>query len=281
VSADSPDLPYIRTIFHPTDFSPESNQAFVHALAIAVLRRAELTILHAGREYLGEGEWTKFPQVRETLARWKLLDPDCPPAEVHRRLGVRVNKIDATGSPVEAAMEFLEDEPADLMVLGTQGREGLPRWFRPSTAEQMAEAAGIKTIFVRQGMRPFVSEDGDLRMRRALVPVAAVPDPGPTLVYATRAALLAAGEPLELVALHVGAAMPALSLPEAPGCSWRSLLRQGDVIEEIVRAAGEIDADCIFMATDGRNTLSEFARGSHTEQVVRAAPCPVAAIPLD
>jgi nucleotide-binding universal stress UspA family protein len=178
-------------------------------------------------------------------------------------------------------MEFLEDEPADLMVLGTQGREGLPRWFRPSTAEQMAEAAGIKTIFVRQGMRPFVSEDGDLRMRRALVPVAAVPDPGPTLVYATRAALLAAGEPLELVALHVGAAMPALSLPEAPGCSWRSLLRQGDVIEEIVRAAGEIDADCIFMATDGRNTLSEFARGSHTEQVVRAAPCPVAAIPLD
>lgn len=275
------DVPFIRTIFHPTDFSPESNEAFLHALALAVLRQAELTILHAGREYLGEGEWTKFPQVRETLVRWKLLDPDCKPADVHKRLGVRINKIDATGSPVEAAMEFLEDEPADLMVLATAGREGLPRWFRPSTAEQIAEAAGIKTIYVRHGMRPFVTPDGDLRMRRVLVPVAETPDPQPALLYATRARVLAAGEPLDLMTLHVGDDPPALALPQAEGCTWHSHQRQGDVIEEIVRGAEELEADVIIMATDGRNSLAEFARGSHTEQVVRAAPCPVLAIPQD
>jgi len=279
VSVGDPDVPFIRTIFHPTDFSPESDEAFLHALAIAVLRQAELSILHAGSEYLEEGEWTKFPHVRETLVRWKLLEPDCPLAEVHRRLGVRINKIDATGSPLEAAMEHLASEPADLMVLGTRRREGLPGWLRASTAEEIAEAADLKTLFVRHGMRSFVSQDGELRMRRVLVPVAAAPDPRPALAYATRATLLAAGEPLELVALHVGEAPPELSLPQADGCTWRKLLRQGDVVAEIARAAEAEQADCIFMATDGRNTLSEYARGSHTQRVVRAAPCPVLAIP--
>ena len=40
--------PFIESVFPPTDFSPASEIAFAHALAIALVCEAELDILHAG-----------------------------------------------------------------------------------------------------------------------------------------------------------------------------------------------------------------------------------------
>jgi nucleotide-binding universal stress UspA family protein len=37
--------PFIGTVVHPTDFSPASERAFAHALAVALVRRAQLIIL--------------------------------------------------------------------------------------------------------------------------------------------------------------------------------------------------------------------------------------------
>jgi nucleotide-binding universal stress UspA family protein len=259
VSSDpTADVPFVHSILHPTDFSEDSRSAFVHALAIAVVRKAELTLLHAGETYLDDDDWKRFPHVRETLQRWGLIE---------------------AGSPVDATMEFLEDNPTDLLVLATEGRKGLPRLFHDSTAEELARAAGINTLFVPHGARGFVSPEGDVTLRRILVPVAATPDPRPALVYAGRAAVLAGGEPVDLVALHVGSEMPQIELPPSEDGAWTTRLCQGDVVDEIVRAAGE--ADAIFMATDGRNSLSELLTGSHTERVLRRAPCPLAAIPQD
>jgi nucleotide-binding universal stress UspA family protein len=280
VSSDpTSDIPFVHSILHPTDFSEDSRSAFLHALAIAVVRKAELTLLHAGEAYLGDDDWKKFPEVRETLQRWGLIEPGNSPSAVFHRLGFHINKVSVTGSPVDATMEFLEDNPTDLMVLATEGREGLPRLFHGSTAEQLGRAAGIKTLFVPHRARGFVSADGDVTLRRILVPLAQTPDPRPALVYAGRAAVLAGGEPVELLALHIGRRMPGIELPPSEDGSWTTRVCQGDVVDEIVRAAGE--ADVIFMATDGRNSLWELLAGSHTERVVRRAPCPVAAIPQD
>src|SRR5512145_1885613 len=44
-----PTLPFVRAVLHPTDFSPASEAAFAHALAIALVRETKLWILHAGR----------------------------------------------------------------------------------------------------------------------------------------------------------------------------------------------------------------------------------------
>ena len=37
------DIPFVRSVFHPSDFSPESEHAFAHALAIALhgVRRSD------------------------------------------------------------------------------------------------------------------------------------------------------------------------------------------------------------------------------------------------
>lgn len=281
-AASASDIPFIHKIFHPTDFSPDSEEAFAHALAICLFRRGELTLLHAGEEYLDGDEWQKFPAVRGTLERWKLLPKGSSRAAVFRELGIRVNKISAVGDPLAASMEYLADDPADLMVLATEGREGLPRWIRRSTAERLARHTGIKTLFVPHGARGFVNLDGELELRRILVPIAATPDPHPALTYAARSTLLAGGEPVDLIALHVGEDLPKFELPEptGPRCAWRTLRAEGDPEDEIVRFAKEEQIDLVFMATHGPDSLRDVLGGSLTERVLRRVSCPLCAVPV-
>jgi nucleotide-binding universal stress UspA family protein len=58
-------------------------------------------------------------------------------------------------------------------------------------------------------------------------------------------------------------------------------VRQGDVVETILRTAAEIDADLIAMPTAGHHGIFDALRGSTTERVLRHAPCPVLAMPAN
>jgi nucleotide-binding universal stress UspA family protein len=276
-----PEVPFIQTILHPTDFSPESEMAFAHALAICLFRKAEITLLHAGEQYMEGEDWQKFPTVRDTLVRWNLLEQGGADQVAFRDLGIRVNKVSAVGDPLDASIEFLVDNPTDLLVMATEGREGLPRWVHQSTAEDLSRATGIVTLFVPHGARGFVSPDGDLTLRRILVPVASQPDPRAALAYAGRATILSGGEPVEITVLHVGSEVPDLELPEAEaaGSTWRVERRDGDPEDEIIRVAEEMRSDVIFMASAGPSGLVEAMRGSTTERVLRRAPCAVCAVP--
>ena len=51
------------------------------------------------------------------------------------------------------------------------------------------------------------------------------------------------------------------------------------MVESILDAASEASADVIIMATAGRNGFLDALRGSTTERVLRAARCPLLAIP--
>ena len=63
---------------------------------------------------------------------------------------------------------------------------------------------------------------------------------------------------------------------EAPaGLTVTPFIREGDVAEEIVRAAAEHHADLIVMATHGYSGWKKFILGSVTEKVVRIAAMPV------
>ena len=69
--------------------------------------------------------------------------------------------------------------------------------------------------------------------------------------------------------------------PASPLLTYRAEQRSGDVIDEIENAARELEVDLIAMTTDGRDgILGVLGRGSHTERVVRVAPCPVLAVPV-
>jgi nucleotide-binding universal stress UspA family protein len=271
---------FVESVLHPTDFSPESDEAFAHGLAIALVRQTEFTILHAGSELIGEDEWTKFPRIRETLEKWNLLSKDSPRSEIFEKLSVAVKKANIKGRALASILDYLDTHPTDLIVLATEGREGLARFIRGSTAEGIARGSETMTLFVPQGCRGFVSlESGDITLKRILVPVDFDPDPATALLYAARACSLAGGEVVDIQMLRVGKDLPSFPVPKSPGCTWTPIAREGGVVDTIIATAEEQNSDLIVMATAGHDGILDALRGSVTEQVLRRAPCPLLAIP--
>jgi nucleotide-binding universal stress UspA family protein len=58
-----------------------------------------------------------------------------------------------------------------------------------------------------------------------------------------------------------------------------SSVRKGDVVTEILSVATNMLADLIVLTTQGHNGFLDALRGSTTERIVRAANCPVLAVP--
>lgn len=276
VSESSTRIPFVKSIFHPSDFSKASELAFAHALAVALFRKTELVIMHAGRGRVDD--WSQFPPVRKTLEKWKVLTPGSPRSAVFEKLSVRVAKVAARGDPMRASVEHIEKQKPDLVVLATRGRHGLPLWIKPSIAQAIARRTLAMTLFVPRGCRGVVSLDGVIRLRRILLPVDHQPGAQEAVIRAVRAAEAFGDQPVEIVMFHVnGSTLPHVDRPESQSCVWKEVRREGDVVEAILDAAQE--ADLIVMATEGRHGVFDTVRGSVTERVVRGAPCPVLAVP--
>jgi nucleotide-binding universal stress UspA family protein len=276
--------PFVDSIFHASDFRIDSEQAFAHALAIALIRQADFTILHAGRQSLGEDEWTKFPAVRSTLEKWGLLEEGSPRSAIFDELAVRVKKVAVRGlDPLSAIVAYLDEHPPDLIVLGTAGREGMPRWLKPSAGERIARRTDSLSLFVPSGARGFVAPTtGELTLRRILVPIDHEPRPDAAIAYASRAAAALGDGSVEVLLLHVGSGgAPDVDLPDDSSCTWKQILRSGDVVDVISDVAQEHDVDLIAMTTAGHDGFLDVLRGSVTEQVLRRAKRPLLAVPSD
>lgn len=279
-------IPFISSILHPTDFSAASEKAFAHALAIALFRQTKFTILNVGRHRGVESRWQQFPAVRETLERWDLLEENSPRSAVFEKLGVSIEKAATSAiSTTSSILDYVSSNPVDLVVLATEGREGLSRWLKRSKAEAVSRASNALTLFVPSQGKGFVQvENGGISFKRILIPIDHQPSPTAAIIFATRAAqTFGVAETVEIVLLHVGSDKAVLDLdldlPENAAWGFRKEVRQGDTIEEIITAANQFSADVIIMVTAGREGIFDVLYGSTTEQVLRKAPCPLLAVP--
>ena len=270
----------IDHVFHPTDLSHASEVAFAHALRVALAAKAALTIFHVEAEDAGV-PWSAFPGVRSMLAGWGLLPPGSPKHAVPA-LGIEVEKVAARGKdPLRASLDYLAGFPAQLIVLSTHGREGLPRWLHSAVAEPLARAAGAMTLFVPHGARGFVSAaDGAVGLREVLLPVDARPRPQVAL-HVVGKLVQALGATPHVGLLHVGPAggAPSLRIPGDTSVRFERLEREGDALEEIVTLADSLPADLVVMTTAGHHGFLDALRGSTTERVLRRVGCPLLAIP--
>jgi nucleotide-binding universal stress UspA family protein len=275
-----------NSIFHPSDFSSASEVAFAHALRIAMAgeQGAELVILHAAADNVYDAPWQEFPAVRGTLERWGHLEPSSPREAVFEKLGVVVTKVSSRGSnALRSIVKYLEGHPTDLIVLATDGREGAPRWVRPSVSEPLPRLTRTMTLFVRNGARGFVApDDGHVTLRRIVIPIDHDPPPELAIEAAARAATALSKEPVEMLLVYVGVQRdtPDVEVPDEPRFSCERIVRQGDVVDALIGVAEERRADLIAMATRGKQGFLDALRGSTTQRVLRRAPCPVLAVPL-
>jgi nucleotide-binding universal stress UspA family protein len=272
------------SLLHPSDFSEASGLAFDHALRIALCNQCYFDILHVRSDKSDGAEWPGFPQVRRTLEHWNLLEEGSSQKAVGDQLGVRLRKVELRNKrPLPAIIGFLEEERADLVVLSTQGRTGLPRWLQPSISEPLSRMARIPTLFIPEGVRGFVSrENGEVHLEHVLIPIDQKPNPQIAIesggaflrsidVKAPRVDALFVGDPDHT---------PEVEQPSDIEGPFERIVRHGDPVDEILNAANEQRTDLIVMATEGRNGFLDALRGSTTEQVLRQSSCPVLAIPV-
>ena len=273
--------PIISNILHPSDFSDASQVAFAHALKAALIAKSALTLVHVAPPS-ETTEWSDFPGVRETLERWKLLPPGSHKSAVPK-LGIEVKKfIGHDTDPARSVLGYLNGHPTDLIVLATSHHEGRMRWLRKSVAEPIARKSGEMTLFVPAGVPGFISfEDGSVSLKNILIPVADAPSPQPALTAAARLVRQLGCPAGTFTLLHVGGAGPIDKLfrPDVPGWTWQTKTPSGDVTSRILEAADETDADLIMMSTAGHHGFLDALRGSHSEQVLRRAACPLVAVP--
>jgi nucleotide-binding universal stress UspA family protein len=277
---DTAGLPILQQVFHPSDFTPASDVAFVHALKAALIAKAELTILHVSPKH--ELEWTEFPGVRATLERWGLLPKNSSQKDVIK-LGINVKKVQAKhDDPVESVTSYLSTHNTDLIVLATEQQKGRVQWLSHSIAAPIARKSRQMTLFIPNGVEGFVSSrDGSVSLTSMLIPVAATPPAQPAIQAAARMATRLHCPAGVFTLLHVGekAGMPEVQLPDVPGWRWNTEIRSGDVVEVISETASAIKAGLIVLTTEGRNGFLDALRGSHSERILQRAPCPLLAIP--
>ncbi|HSE83720.1 MAG TPA: universal stress protein [Thermodesulfobacteriota bacterium] len=271
----------LKRIFHPSDFSRASNLAFIHALKLALLAKAEFNILHTASKP-EDVNWTDFPGVRRTLERWGMLPKGSAKEEV-MKLGIQVQKIlSFNEDPLLSTLSFLKKDPADLIVLATNQRAGVARWLGKAVAEPIARRSGQMTLFIPKKGNGFISpNNGAVTLQRILIPVDNTPGPQSAIGAASLIARVLGPGELLFVLLHVGEEqdMPEVHVTEQEGWTWEKTVRQGSVVEQILEVAAEFSPNLIVMATQGHKGFLDALRGSTTERIVRRSPCPVLAIP--
>jgi len=143
----------IRTVMLASDFSAVSDAAFARAVELAKANRATLLVMHAvmlstaslGSAYVPPPTWDRIEAAMHAAAQ-KQIGALVAKA---RRAGVRAAGLVVAGNPYEAIVRAARSKRADVLVLGTHGRTGLPRFFLGSVAARVLATAPCPVLTVR------------------------------------------------------------------------------------------------------------------------------------
>jgi nucleotide-binding universal stress UspA family protein len=249
-----------KTIALLTDFSEASDEAFAHALALALAYKHHLYLLHV-KNPGGEPVWSSFPHVRQTLARWGVIDADTAQSELEAKLGIKVAKVEIESEDIPGGiLDFILKHPTNVIVMATRGREGLNRLLYGSKAEEIFHRTQVlPAIFIGPEARGFVDKsNGQIRLERILIPVAHNPSPISSLRSLTNLLTPLGISSSAFRFMHVGDSERGQPLSPIQ-------VVQGPVEETILRIAHDYHADMIAMPTAGRDlTPFEAVRRSRS-----------------
>lgn len=273
------DIPALKTILCPVDFSELSAHALRHAGMLAECASAKVVAVYA--------DWFEAPAYF-TAGRVEALQQQFRDAVgeaerslkafVNSTLGVRAVEVETRiveALPVDGIRQLAADTGADLIVMGTHGRSGFNRWMLGSVTERVLREVPIPLLTVRAAPRGPI--------RRIL---SALDGTGASRNAFALAIRLGACLHAEVAALYVqedvSAPVPELcqwiSDEERERCSIREVVRHGDPAAEIVALAAKEEFDLLVIGAPHRPFFEGLILGSTTLRAVRHAPCPVLAV---
>jgi nucleotide-binding universal stress UspA family protein len=161
----------IKNVLVATDFSEPSVIALDYGRELARTYNAQLHVLHVVEDlrwrYATDMAPTALIGIQddvEASARVRLdgLLSD----EDRRQLRAKATVVTAV-APSEAIVTYATAEAADVIVMGTHGRNGLGRLFMGSVAERVVRLASCPVLTVRQPEREFIAPDALVAIAKA------------------------------------------------------------------------------------------------------------------
>lgn len=290
-------------ILCPTDLSESSRRPLTYAAALARWYRAQLTVLYVVPTFdpmpVRSGSLDGPVQTVYPVSREEVLE------ELRRVVNeAGAGSPDATlateaGDPSRTIVDQALVVRADLVVMGTHGRSGSERFMVGSVAERVVRTAPCPVLTVPPHVTATLP--ADVRFKSILCPMDFSPSALQAFGFALDLARQADGA---VTVLHViewltdeeprahahfnvpeyrqhlidDARQRVRTLISEESTTWSALqdvVVLGRAHREILRIAGDVQADLIVMGAQGRSGVGLALFGSTTHQVVRAAECPV------
>lgn len=269
----------MKKILVPTDFSPVANNALDVAVDIARYNGAKIELLNV-----------KMYPVADVGAYYSLYGAsgftiDETWAEVLKEAKLELNKLiekyeDVVIKPLveETAGGFVTsvlEHKADLIVMGSNGAEGLKEFFIGSNSEEIVRLASCPVLVIKGEIKAFAPKKVVL-----------------TIDFSHEKFLKKALNSLpikdaELHFLHVDTGLKAINYQEdndkmhkladkigLKNCQFE-ILNAATVEYGILEYTEKINADLIVMYTHGRTGISHFFNGSIAEDIVNHSDVPV------
>jgi nucleotide-binding universal stress UspA family protein len=286
----------VERILCPVDSSPFSQRALRYAAALASWYEAELTALSVRPRFL---------PPTAILPLTVGVDVDQPAEQVLRAfvsgaIGRDAAQVVTTEGPiVQEILRIGSELPADLIVMGTHGAGGFERLLLGSVTEKVLRKAPCPVLTVPRLASPEAAQT--VTFQTIVCAVDFSPASARAFDYAISLAQETGGRVVLVHALEWFAENPPhlmahFNVPEfrllleqdarrqleelvsevAPAsCTAEMIVASGKASREVLRIAGERDADLIVLGVQGRGAIDLALFGSTTQHVVRGATCPV------
>jgi nucleotide-binding universal stress UspA family protein len=142
----------IRRVMYATDFSKVSRAAFVKAVEIAKATRAALVMVHVLTFTVPflVGMYLSPRAVEGIKGACRIRAQKRLNSLVTRakRAGVSASGLIVEGEPYEQIIRAARSKKVDLLVIGTHGRTGLPRFILGSVAGRVVVTAPCPVLTV-------------------------------------------------------------------------------------------------------------------------------------
>jgi nucleotide-binding universal stress UspA family protein len=288
-----------QNIVCPVDFSEFSTRACDYAYSLAKHYGAKLYFEHVVQPLTAAYPYYAFPDAVNQIY-WNLgADAEERLREMTKGFfwnGTQPQFAVHRGLVPESILNFAGQQKADLIVMGTHGRQGLDRLTMGSVTEKVLRKARCPVLAVRKPFHDFVAP-ADKNEPVHLKKIIYATDFSDYALRALDYALSLAMEyNSELTLLHVLEEVPeATELQAATArairqlenpipkdaenwCKVKPVVRLGKPYQEIIQLALESEADLIVLGVRGRNAVDLALFGSTTHRVLQLGSTPVLAV---
>lgn len=283
-------FPKLQQILYATDFSSESLAALPFAAAITAAFNSRIHLLH-----LLMTDTYQFLPPEGIPAVIESIEQDALTRMLRLRSAgalkdVNVGSAEVAKGEIGTLLKRIDERNIDLLVIGTHGRRGFQRFLLGSIAEEIIRHASCPVLTV--GPHANFPNTGGFHPKHVVFATDATADSFRALPYAV---LFAKRECSDMAMVHVlqdrrghtpeADAFAALMkeslhhtipLHAIKSCSPEILVRFGDPVKEILKAALERESELIVMgARSGSVKLERFFSKGVSYGVIAGASCPV------